>query len=295
MTLDLMHITGKPGKLKKDSMKNILVIGAKGMLGYAVSSYFQLKNYNVTKLSRGEFDIAIDPMGKLEQYFSNLDVVINCAGVIKPMIEKNNIENVLKVNAIFPRNLAKLSNKHSVKCFHITTDCVYSGKKGKYSEEDFFDAEDAYGLSKNAGENSECMVLRTSIIGEENGQSRSLLEWAKSQAGKEVNGYTNHFWNGVTTVYLAEVIENILLNNMYQKGLFHIYSPNTVNKYELLQIFDSVYQLGLKINSITAKDSADRSMSSLFDLTSKVCIKELQLQVSEMNNFFRMIKSEISN
>lgn len=282
-----MHIIGMPGKLKKDNMKNILVIGAKGMLGYAVSTYFSTKDYNVTNISRSEFDIAFDPIENLEQYFADLDVVINCAGVIKPMIEKNTIENILKVNSIFPRNLAKLSNKYSVKCFHITTDCVYSGIKGNYSEADYFDAEDVYGLSKNAGENSECMVLRTSIIGEEKGQSRSLLEWAKSQAGKDVNGYTNHFWNGVTTVYLAEVIENILLNNLYQKGLFHIHSPNTVNKFELLKIFNSAYELKFsKINEMEAKIAIDRSMSSVYELAAKVCIKTIEQQVIEMRNLF---------
>ena len=282
-----MHIIGMSGKLKKDNMKNILVIGAKGMLGYAVSSYFSSKDYNITNIRRGEFDIAIDPIEKLEQYFTDLDVVINCAGVIKPMIEKNSIESVLKVNSIFPRNLAKLCNKHSVKCFHITTDCVYSGKKGSYSEEDYFDAEDLYGLSKNAGENSECMVLRTSIIGEENGQSRSLLEWAKSQAGKEVNGFTNHNWNGVTTVYLAEIIENILKKDFYKIGLFHIHSPNTVNKYELLKLFDEVYELKyLKVNAIEAKVAIDRSMSSIYSLSVKVCTKSLNQQVKEMRNLF---------
>lgn len=271
-------------------MEKILVIGANGMLGYAVSSYFESKFFNVIKLSRSEFDIAVDPIENLEKYFVDLDVVINCAGVIKPMIEKNTIESVLKVNSIFPRNLAKLANKHHVKCFHITTDCVYSGKQGNYSEEDFFDAEDVYGLSKNAGENSECMVLRTSIIGEESGQSRSLLEWAKSQAGNEVNGFTNHRWNGVTTLYLAEVIKNILDQDLYSKGIFHIYSPTSVNKLELLRIFDSVYELKLKINAVIAKDSVDRTMSSVKDLSQKVCTKELLVQVGEMKEFFNNLK-----
>ena len=98
------------------------------------------------------------------------------------------------------------------------------------------------------------MALRTSIIGEENGQSRSLLEWAKSQDRKEVNGFTNYLWNGVTTVYLAEIIETILLKNLYQKGLFHIHSPNTVTKYELLQLFDLVYKLNLKIIQLKQKN-----------------------------------------
>lgn len=267
-------------------MEKIMVIGASGMLGYAVSSYFKTNDYDVVEITRAQFDIANDPIKKLELYMDGVGVVINCAGVIKPTIQNNTIENVLRINSMFPRNLAKLSDRMGIKCFHITTDCVYTGKKGNYSENDYFDADDLYGLSKNAGENKDCMTLRTSIIGEENGKSRSLLEWAKSQAGKEVNGFTNHLWNGVTTLYLAEVIETILTNNLYEKGLFHIHSPNTVNKYELLQIFNRAYGLNLKVNPVEAKEAIDRSLASEFDLTKIVAVKTLEQQVTEMQEFF---------
>ena len=266
-------------------MEKILVIGSTGMLGFAVSSYFKSKDYTVVEISRNEFDIANDPMSMFEKYLDGVDVVINCAGVIKPTIAKNSIENVLKINSLFPRNLAKVCNKNRIKCFHVTTDCVYTGRKGKYTEEDYFDADDLYGLSKNAGENKDCMVLRTSIIGEENGQSRSLLEWAKSQAGKEVNGFTNHWWNGVTTVYLAEIVEKIFKNGLYQKGIFHIHSPNTVTKYELLQILDKVYELNLEIHPAEAKESCDRSMASVYSLNKQIVSKTLEQQVSEMKMF----------
>ncbi len=268
-------------------MGKILVVGSTGMLGYAVASYYKSKEYDVVEISRNEFDIANDTMTKFETFLDGVDVVINCAGVIKPTIAKNTIENVLKINSLFPRNLAKACNIHGIKCFHITTDCVYTGKKGNYTEEDYFDADDFYGLSKNAGENMDCMVLRTSIIGEENGQSRSLLEWAKSQAGKEVNGFTNHLWNGVTTLYLAEVIEHIFKNGLYQKGIFHIHSPNTVNKYELLQIFNNVYKLNLKINAAEAKEAVDRSIATVYSIVVKLCTKPLQQQIKEMRVFFK--------
>lgn len=269
-------------------MGRILVVGSAGMLGYAVSSYFKSRDYDVVEISRNEFDIANDSMQKFEGFLNGVSVVINCAGVIKPTIAKNTIEDVLKINSMFPRNLAKVCDKNGIKCFHITTDCVYTGKKGSYTELDYFDAEDLYGLSKNAGENKDCMVLRTSIIGEEKGQSRSLLEWARSMAGKEVNGFTNHKWNGVTTFYLAEVIENILNNNLYQKGLFHIHSPNTVNKYELLQLFNNVYELNFsKINATEAKDAIDRSIATVHDMSAKVCTKTLQQQVKEMREYFQ--------
>jgi len=266
-------------------MKKIVVIGSTGMLGYAVTEYFTRKNYEVVPIGRNEFDIAKEPVDNLKKYLSGAEAVINCAGVIKPRIAANTMEDVLKINAIFPRNLAKLCDEQRVKCFHITTDCVYTGNKGKYNEDDFFDAEDIYGLTKNAGETKDCMVIRTSIIGEENGQSRSLLEWAKSQAGKEVNGFTNHLWNGVTTVYLAEIIESILERNLYQKGIFHFHSPNTVTKYEMLQIFDKVYGLELKINSTEAKVACDRSMTSKYELSKKVAVKTIEEQIKFMKGF----------
>ncbi|MFZ6031800.1 MAG: dTDP-4-dehydrorhamnose reductase family protein [Melioribacter sp.] len=274
-------------------MKKISVIGASGMLGFAVSSYFVRKGYNVTEITRKEFDIATDSMDKLENLIEGSDTVINCAGVIKPTIAKNSVEAVLRINSMFPRNLAKLCNKKNIKCIHITTDCVYTGKKGKYTEADYFDADDLYGLSKNAGETNDCMVLRTSIIGEEKGNSRSLLEWAKSQAGKEVNGFTNHLWNGVTTLYLAEVIEKILIDGHYKKGIYHIFSPDTVNKYELLKIFNEVYNLNLKINPVNAESAVDRSLDSVYGLSGIVSVKPLRRQIEEMKEFFELTKISV--
>jgi len=271
-------------------MGKILVTGSAGMLGYAVSKYFVSKGYDVIKLTRSDFDIGTEPHENFIPFLEGVDVAINCAGLIKPTIGKFPIEQALRVNSIFPRNLARMTSDRGIKCFHITTDCVYTGKRGKYDENSLFDGEDTYGMTKNAGENNDCMVLRTSIIGEENGQSRSLLEWAKSQAGKEVNGFTNHLWNGVTTLYLAEVIESILQLGLYQKGIFHIHSPNTVNKFELLNIFNNVYELNYsKINATEAKDAVDRSMTSNYDLSAKVCTKTLEQQIKEMRKFFESV------
>jgi dTDP-4-dehydrorhamnose reductase len=267
-------------------MKTAIVIGVKGMLGYAVSIYFSQKGYAIKGLSRNEFDAAKDSMEKLEQLIVGSTVVINCAGVIKPRMTDTPIEDVVRVNSIFPRNLAKLCKRLQIPCFHVTTDCVYSGKRGMYTESDYFDADDMYGMTKNAGEQSECMVIRTSIIGEEHGQQRSLLEWARGSAGKEVSGFTNHRWNGVTTVYLAELIETILKKNLYQTGVIHLYSPNIVTKYELLQIFDEVYTLSLLIKPAEAKIVCDRSLSSDYVLSKQIALKTIKQQVAEMKTFF---------
>jgi len=264
----------------------IAVLGASGMLGYAVSEYFRRQGANVKNINRSAFDIVRDPIDILEQALQDCEVIINCAGVIKPRIANNSVEDVIRVNSVFPRNLALLSKKMNLKCIHITTDCVYSGKKGNYTEDDYFDADDLYGLSKNAGEATECMVLRTSIIGEEKGQSRSLLEWARSQAGKSVRGFTNHLWNGVTTTYLAEIIETILNKSLFHKGIFHIHSPETVNKYELLQLFNDIYELDLTINPAEAPGKVNRSLATVYSLNATVTTKSLRRQIEEMREFF---------
>ncbi|MFA6541001.1 MAG: SDR family oxidoreductase [Bacteroidota bacterium] len=270
-------------------MNTIGVIGAKGMLGYAVSNYFASRGNTVVAISRDNFDIVKDPLEKLEQLLSDCNVVINCAGVIKPQIAKMPIEDVIRVNSIFPKNLALLCNRMNIKCFHITTDCVYTGAKGNYTENDFFDADDTYGMTKNAGESAKCMVLRTSIVGEENGQSRSLIEWAKGQRRKKVNGFVNHFWNGVTTVHLAEIIEKILDQYLYNDGVYHIHSPNSVSKKDLLEILNNVYDLNLEIAPAEAPQFCDRTMSSKYSLSKMLCTKTIQMQLFEMRDFFESI------
>jgi len=274
-------------------MKKIAVLGAKGMLGYAMSEYFISHGYDVLKITRAEFDIAKEPIEKLGQLIVDCDAVVNCAGVIKPQIAKMSIEDVLKVNSVFPRNLATQCKIWEIKCFHITTDCVYTGNKGEYNEDDFFDAEDVYGLSKNAGEPLNCMVLRTSIIGEEKGQSRSLLEWTKSQKGKPVNGFVNHFWNGVTTIHLAEVIEKILEQHFYSEGLYHIHSPNVVSKKDMLEIFNDVYNLNLAITPTEASYRCDRTLTSKYSLSKMLCSKTIQMQVYEMKDFFESVEEPV--
>lgn len=263
----------------------VLVIGANGMLGFTVSKYFKRKNYLVTSLIRKHFNIAKDTAGKLTNYVKGTDFIVNCAGVIKPRIKTTPMEEILKVNSIFPHNLAKLCRQYHKPCFHITTDCVYSGEKGSYSEEDFYDVEDIYGLSKACGDTPECMTLRTSIIGEEENYKYSLLEWLKKQKGKKINGFVNHKWNGVTTLYLAEIIKNIITSGFYRKGIFHIFSSETVTKYKLALIINDVYKLNLKIVKYKTPQKCDRSLSTIYSLCKKIVKKPLLQQIEELKTF----------
>ncbi len=269
-------------------MSSIAVIGSNGMLGFAVTEYFTDRGYEVRQITRKEFDIIRDPFSALEHHILECDIVVNCTGVNEPMIAGKSIEDVLKVNAVFPRNLASFCKQMNIKCFHVTTDSVFSGAKGEYTEEDVIDAEDIYGLSKSAGEPLNCMTLRTSIIGEKRGHSRALIDWARSQRGRTVNGFVNHYWNGITTVHLAEVIEKILDNEIYTEGVFHLFSPNSVSQKELLEALDEVYELNLTIQPSEAPQFRDRTLASVYTLSVHLCTKTILMQLYEMKEFFEM-------
>ncbi|HEY3249500.1 MAG TPA: sugar nucleotide-binding protein, partial [Ignavibacteria bacterium] len=189
---------------------------------------------------------------------------------------------------IFPRNLAALCNYKNTPLIHVTTDCTYTGKKGIYNEKDYYDADDLYGISKNCGDIADCMTLRTSFIGPEKGTKRSLLEWTFSQKGKTVNGFTNHRWNGISTVNFARIAEKIMLDGLFEKGIFHIFSTDTVTKHELLTIFNEIFSLGMTINPIEGPEFCDRSLSSIHPLSGKVSILSVAEQVKELKEFFEL-------
>ena len=152
-------------------MTRVIVFGAEGMLGYAVSTYFEKQGISVGRSSRANYDIFCDGVELIPSLLVKADLVVNCAGIIKQRIDSFSPEEVVRVNSIFPRNLANACSALGIPLIQIATDCVYSGRKGRYDETDFFDAEDLYGMSKNAGEPSDrAMVLRTSIVGEKKGK-----------------------------------------------------------------------------------------------------------------------------
>lgn len=271
-------------------MKHILILGSTGLLGNAVSKYFlQKKEYMVTLTYRtpglvSEYNsIYYDPLISFEKIYSYVDYadyVINCIGVINKNVE-NNEENTVFLNSLFPHKLSKVCKKYNTKLLHITTDCVYSGKKGNYTENDIHDSLDFYGKSKSIGEAKNCMVLRTSIIGREVHNYSSLIEWAISMKDKEVNGFINHIWNGVTTKQYAECCNKIISDELYEENLFHIFS-NKITKYDLLGLFDKKWNLNLNIKKFVSNDRVDRSISTIKNLNKKLNIPSIEEQIEEL-------------
>lgn len=227
----------------------VLILGSTGMLGHIV--YHFLKNQNQfdvydivyrNKLTDQSIICDITDEFELRTTIESIkpDYIINCIGVLIKGSNENP-SNAIFINAYFPHLLVELANKESAKVIHISTDCVFSGKTGNYSETDFRDADDVYGRSKALGEinNENHLTLRTSIIGPElktNGEG--LFHWFMNQSG-EISGFTNAFWGGVTTLELAKSILIAIENNL--TGLCHVTNGLKISKYELLKLFKKTW------------------------------------------------------
>ena len=268
-------------------MKKILILGATGMLGVSVLEVFSKDNsLQIFASARSEnlFDKSYQNVNwkifdaessnnkeHLRNTLANADYVINCIGIIKPYAKDDNpqhIKRAILVNSLFPQILSELSQELNFKVIQIATDCVYSGFKGLYNENDKHDALDVYGKTKSLGEavgNKNFYNLRCSIIGKEKKSFVSLLEWFLSQnKGTTLNGFTNHNWNGVTTHHFGKICLGIIKNNLELPSLQHIVPQNILTKYQMLKVFAQNFnRQDLTINAIEAKDRIDRTVSTL--------------------------------
>lgn len=198
------------------------------------------------------------------------DYVINCIGVLKPQIKNEN--HAIRVNGLFPHALANYCSATGAKLIHFSSDCVFSGIRGGYTEVDTPDSEDIYGITKSMEPSNKSLVLRTSFIGEELYHKRSLVSWLISKKGQEIKGYTNCHWNGVTCISLAKIVTDIVLNHKYALGLRHVFSPNIISKFELCSTISRIYNLKIDIKPHKAKEisgtkinkNLDRSLSSVY-------------------------------
>lgn len=244
----------------------ILVLGVTGMLGHTLFQILQESDvdtvWGTVRSSAGLKDFpsrthaniiqGIDVLDEnaLLTVFERIrpDVVINCIGVIKQLAGSKDPLIVLPINALFPHRLAKLCAVSQARLIHISTDCVFSGKKGFYSEQDSSDADDLYGKSKYMGELVDlphAVTLRTSIIGHELHNNRSLVDWFLSQHDS-VKGYTKAIFSGFPSNELARVIRDYVIPNSDLFGLYHV-ATHPINKYDLLRLISAQYQKDIAI------------------------------------------------
>lgn len=249
-------------------MQKVLILGSTGMLGHQVffnleeSNEFEVYDLSFRNKLRDQTIICdITDFNKLEEIIKKIkpDVLINCIGIL---IEgsNQNPKNSILINAYFPHWLTSVADEIDSKVIHISTDCVFSGKKGGYLESDFRDADDVYGRGKALGEifSNKHLTLRTSIIGPEIKQKgEGLFHWFMNQEG-EINGFTKAFWGGVTTIELSKVILSAIKQDL--SGLYHVTNGISINKYDLLNLFKKYSKKNITIYEVEGKH-VDKSLS----------------------------------
>lgn len=244
----------------------ILILGISGMLGssafqvFARSDGFDVigtaRDKSVTDFFaadlRGKIVTGVDVLQEnaMSRIFEqvNPDLVINCVGLIKQLATANDPLVVLPINSMFPHQLAALCDQHSARLIHISTDCVFDGKKGGYLETDISNASDLYGKSKFIGELSDkphAITLRTSIIGHELNSSNGLIEWFLSQTGS-IRGFKRAIFSGLPTVELTRVIRDYVIPRPELSGLYHV-SADPISKFDLLSLVAEIYGIDTKI------------------------------------------------
>jgi dTDP-4-dehydrorhamnose reductase len=227
----------------------MLVLGGNGMAGHMIVRYFRtVPGFTVfyTTRDRSDMDslyLDASDFDAVEQTVEDArpDVIVNGIGILNQHAERN-VEEAYRMNGLLPHVLAEIANRHSRKFIHISTDCVFSGERGGYTETDKPDGTSVYAKSKAFGEirRSPHLTIRTSIIGEEiRNNGIGLFRWFMSQEGT-VPGYTNVPWNGVTTLELAKAIQHALDNDV--SGLVHVAHPKPISKHDLLHLFARTFQ-----------------------------------------------------
>jgi dTDP-4-dehydrorhamnose reductase len=244
----------------------VLILGVTGMLGNAVHTYFSQDGghevWGAMRSASGKRYFAETAQANLVSGVDVLDldaltnlmlrvnphIVINCVGLIKQLANANDPLTALPLNSMLPHRLSKLCALAGARLVHISTDCVFSGRKGNYSESDLSDAEDLYGKSKYIGELHEApnaITLRTSIIGHELNSCNALIDWFLSQEA-EVKGYAKAIFSGLPTIELARIIKDYVLPNEALHGLYQV-AAAPIDKLSLLRLVAEVYDKKITI------------------------------------------------
>lgn len=228
---------------------NIIILGSNGMLGSMLCFYANNNNIKIIPIDRTIFNAIDDPVEKLKEFICSKSYIINCIGAI-PQKKYNNSE-FIELNTLFPHRLNLFCKEQNTKLIHISTNCVFSGRKTNYIETDIPDENELYGKSKSDGEPSDALTIRCSIIGFEKKTNFGLLEWFLQNKSNTINGYIDSFWNGLTTLELSKIIFDIIKNDTYSFGIRHYYSINTLSKYDILDYVKKKTNKHIDINPIT--------------------------------------------
>lgn len=260
-------------------MSRVLIFGGNGMLGHKLVQIFspRFETWTTLRGSKSKYaqlglldadriieNVEVENAERINKAVeaANPDVIINAVGLVKQLPSSKNVIRTLTVNSIFPLRLAEIVEKIGSRLITISTDCVFNGRRGMYTEDDVSDAEDVYGKSKNLGEVSQpnCLTIRTSIIGREISTAHSFVEWFLSNRGGRVKGFTKAIYSGFPTIVFAELLVDVIKNHQGLSGLYHI-SSDPINKFDLLCLLRNAY--GIKIEIEPSDELCiDRSLDS---------------------------------
>lgn len=274
------------GRKVSDMIKQgVVILGCTGMLGSMMLDFFVrshefdiiaiCRNHKDGKLLKNKYpkvdfrklDVEKASLKGMMDVTRDADWLINAIGITKPYIHDDNPEEVQKailVNSFFPHLLASVAKNTDSKVIQIATDCVYSGQKGQYVETDHHDALDVYGKTKSLGEvfGDRIYHLRCSIIGPQLKEHNSLMDWLLCQPkGAEVSGFTNHKWNGITTLHFAKICLGIIKKGADLPYIQHIVPADSINKSGLLKTIAREFRCNdIVINEIEAPTAVDRTL-----------------------------------
>jgi dTDP-4-dehydrorhamnose reductase len=263
-------------------MAKVIVLGSSGMLGSHITRFLESQDHNIVEFNRnnkavsnaGEIfylDVRRGNLLEILANYSNFDYLVNCIGVIRHKIKMDSVESIISctlVNSVFPLELSKFATRSKCKVINVYTDCVFSGTKGVYTESDTKDPTDLYGHTKLIGEqnSTQTMNIRSSFIGKELESKVELLSWLINQPQNEkVFGYINHFWNGVTALHIAKIINSIINKAIFKKGTFHLVPSDSVTKFNLTsQIAKFAKRDDILISPFEAEQSINRTLGTNF-------------------------------
>jgi dTDP-4-dehydrorhamnose reductase len=259
----------------------VLILGATGMLGAAVTKVFSQFAGQVICTSRNPltglehtienrvFDADTDDLERVAGDLMDGDYIINCIGIIKTEIDESSpasCDRARRINCEFPAKLSAFAASRGVKVIQIATDCVFSGNDGHYSETSEHDPADVYGKTKSLGEvvSPSMMHLRVSIIGPEKRGFTSLYDWvARQPQDSKITGYTNHFWNGIPAKHFGKLAKAIIENNLFEAGVHHVLPSDEVTKAELVRLIaEHVGRTDISISDAPALVGIDRTLST---------------------------------
>ena len=283
----------------------LLILGGSGMVGHTLIKQLLAKHEiftilrNRTDLQSSKFFekilqkdrcVLIDDINQYENLNNIIkqispDIIINCIGVIKQRNDIKNTLNMIRINSLLPHILNDICHKNKMKLIHLSTDCVFSGNKGNYKESDNPDPTDKYGESKLLGEINEgtSLTIRTSFIGPELFNKKSLFEWIKSQKNTEIDGFENAIYSGLTTLTFAQVIENIIDKHLDLSGVWQV-SSDSISKFELIKMINQKFNLNIKINR-NSSFQCNRSLnSSKFKKKTAIKIPSWESMINDLYN-----------